>query len=184
MDEKKQLCIDISLKILMDTGCRLKVKVKPLFLSKDEIEKMKRASKILKKIKPVNRILFYIMSQEGLTCNLRRKNGFVMKAHPLVPHAWEQFEEAEKWISRVLKPYTEFQVSKMPELLEWFQTIDNDQFPILTDNVRYVAFIDKRFDLETLEVKEWKTSLKILIILIFSPPSMNQTIQPLIGTNY
>ena len=38
------------------------------------------------------------MSREGLSNNLRRKNGFTMKAHPLVPHAWEQHEEAEKWI--------------------------------------------------------------------------------------
>ena len=91
----------------------MKFKVKPLFLTKEEIEVMKRTPKILKKISPSNRILPYIMSREGLSNNLRRKNGFTMKPHPLVPHAWEQHEEAEPCISRVFSRLSSFENARI-----------------------------------------------------------------------
>ena len=116
----------------------------------------------------MTRVMPYMLSQEAMRCNLRRKNGFVMQAHPNVPDAWQQLIESKMWITSVLKDHSDFQVAKMQDLLTWFDNNDNTQFPILKDNIRYVAFKDKRFDLETLKCEDWDsiTTLIAHIILI------------------
>ena len=154
-NEYINLCRDLEGKIKQEINVDISIKVKPLFLTLEEIEMFRGTPKVLKKIKPVTRVMPYMLSQEAMRCNLRRKNGFVMQAHPNVPDAWQQLIESKMWITSVLKDHSDFQVAKMQDLLTWFDNNDNTQFPILKDNIRYVAFKDKRFDLETLKCEDW-----------------------------
>lgn len=141
--------------IFQQTDYKIKVVEKSTLLTHEEMVQLHTGPRVLKKIKPTQRMLIYLLNREASSNRLKRQGLFVMRKHKIVPQAWVQAEDAEDWITTTLFHYPEFQTAKMKDLLEWFKTIESPDMMFVKENPEHVAFLDCRFDLATLQSTPW-----------------------------
>jgi hypothetical protein len=137
----------LSNEIYVTTGYKLNIKVKSLVPTKKATEAFRMTYKSLNKVKPANR-MYCLINQKADFDGFMRQGMLLFLAHESIPNVWVKVDfTAEAFIGMCLKDSSDFQSSKMPSLLEWFQSIDSHLFPMIPEQRRYVAFLDKRFDL-------------------------------------
>jgi hypothetical protein len=100
----------------------------------------------------------YLLTRQGKQEGIKRRDGFVMKPHEHIPGVYIKSEENTVFINRVLKSQHCFRTASMRRLTDWFGTIDNDQFQLLTPtsmSTTTISFLDGYFDLDTLLFHLW-----------------------------
>jgi hypothetical protein len=95
----------------------------------------------------------YLLSRDGQLNKFKRRNGYVMAPHPVIPGVYMQHQEAEVYINCVLQEFCH-----MAKNVMWFKTVDHPQFKLLTESCmsqHVISFIDGYWDIDTLLFHYW-----------------------------
>ncbi len=138
--------------ILKKAHIHLQVSEKSLLLSHEELVLI-HGPRVLKMMKTDKHRVKYLLTQAGK--GKRRQGLFVLKPHPTIPKCFIQDQSAKTFINATLAPHTAINW-KMKDMLEWFTSIDSEQFPLLIENHTHIGFLDCVLSLATNTTQAWQ----------------------------
>ena len=131
---------------------------KPLTPSSEDWDRY-WGERALQKIKTDEGKQLYLLAREGQVQGYKRQTGWLMKPHERIPGVFCRAEEDSEFINRVLKPYHLYRGASMQRLQQWFNTVDQPKFELLTPakmNTGVICFLNGYLDLHSLLFELWE----------------------------